>query len=124
MGTAKSGLPTANVSRDQNGSVVIEINANAKNPLVPFPASLIEPGIRPNLTVTIPTDASSATVTGQSSAFPAQEVNGTVGTVTNPLFQFSPAGTNPIYLYKMVQVSQTKPLPLCMTDADGRKACQ
>jgi hypothetical protein len=68
---------------------VIQIDANAKNPLVPFPFSLVEPGIKPNLTVTIPTDASSATVTGQTSAFPAQEVNGTVGTATNPLFQFS-----------------------------------
>lgn len=122
--TAKSGLPTANVSRDDNGNVVIKIDANAKNPLIPFPASLVEPGIKPNLTISIPTDASSATVTGQTSAFPAQEVNGTVGGATNPLFRFSPTSSSPFDLYSTVPVNQTKPLPQCTPDADGKRTCQ
>jgi len=118
--TATTGLPTAGVSRDANGSVVVKIDANTKNPLFPLP----EPGIHPNLTVTIPTNASSATVTGQTSAFPSQEINGTVGNTTNPLFQF-PSSTSPFDLFKTVNVNQTpRPLPQCTTDANGKKNCQ
>lgn len=121
--TAKDGLPTANVTRDASGAVVIQINANAKNPLGPIP-SFLEPGIKPNLSVTIPTDASTASVTGQTSGFPSQEVNATVGNATTPLLQFTPASSSPTELFKTVPVSQTKPLPQCTTDADGKRVCK
>jgi hypothetical protein len=55
------GLPTAQVSRDANGSVVINIQADAKNPLGPLQpvigkeaSEALEPGINPNLNVTLP----------------------------------------------------------------------
>jgi len=116
--TASSGLPTAKVSRDSNGNVIVNIQADAKNPLGPPEIFLgqtlgnhLEPGVSPNLTVTIPPSASTATVTGTTSGFPGQEINATEDGSTTPIFQFMPGGDSPAQLFSTVDVNQTTQLP-------------
>ncbi len=76
--TQTVGLPTATVSRDANGNVVIHITQDAANPLSPAPQALT-PGIKSDLNVTIPTDASSVSVGGTVSGSPAFELNAATG---------------------------------------------
>jgi RHS repeat-associated protein len=75
--TQTVGLPTATVTRDSNGNVVVGIKQDAANPLTPQGAT---PGIKSDLNVTIPQDASSVTTAGTVSGSPAFELNiGTEG---------------------------------------------
>jgi RHS repeat-associated protein len=76
--TQTVGLPTATVSRDANGNVVIHITQDAANPLSLAPQALT-PGIKSDLNVTIPTDASSVSVGGTVSGSPAFELNAATG---------------------------------------------
>jgi hypothetical protein len=71
----------------------------------------LEPGISPNLNVTLPPSGSSATVTGTTSSFPAQEINATEGNTTTPIFQFMPSSTSPTQLLGTQTVNQTTKLP-------------
>jgi hypothetical protein len=73
--TQTVGLPTATVTRDGNGNVVIGFKQDAANPLTPQGAT---PGIKSDLSVTIPGNASSVTAAGTVSGSPAFEMN--VGT--------------------------------------------
>lgn len=63
-------LPSASAAYDKNGNTVVQINQNVQNPLAP--GSL---GIRSDLTVTIPKDASSISVQGTVSGSPSFEMN-------------------------------------------------
>lgn len=71
--TQTQGLPTAQVSRDGNGNVVANIQQNAANPLTTPQA--LTPGIRSDLTVTVPPNASSVSTAGTVSGSPAFELN-------------------------------------------------
>jgi hypothetical protein len=70
--TQTVGLPTAQVSRDANGNVVINIQQDAKNPLTP---AAVTPGIQSNVTVGVPVNGSSVTTSGTVSGSPAFELN-------------------------------------------------
>jgi RHS repeat-associated protein len=123
--TATTGLPTATGTRDANGNAVINIQQDTKNPLSPAP-QFMTPGISANLNVTVPQDASSATVNGTASQFPAQELNVTrADGNTTAVEQISPAaGATPFSLLKPdAQVNATKQTPQCSTDSNGKKVC-
>jgi hypothetical protein len=47
-----------------------------------------------------------------------------VGNATTPLLQFTPASSSPAELFRTVPINQTKPLPQCTTDADGKRDCK
>ena len=72
--TATKGLPTATGTRDANGTAVINIQQDTKNPLSPGP-QLLTPGISANLNVTVAQDGSATQVTGTAALFPASELN-------------------------------------------------
>lgn len=110
--TQTVGLPTATVTRDSNGNVVIGIKQDAANPLTPQSAT---PGIKSDLNVTIPQDASSVTTAGTVSGSPAFELNiGTEGgaNINVPL---QGASNNPVAfgagLTQTNPVLNTTPLP-------------
>ena len=110
--TQTVGLPTATVARDSNGDVVIGIKQDAANPLTPQSAT---PGIKSDLNVTIPQDASSVTTVGTVSGSPAFELNiGTEGgaNINVPL---QGASSNPVAfgagLAQTNPVLNTTPLP-------------
>lgn len=88
--TQTEGLPTAQVSRDANGNVVINLKQDASNPLVPG-----APPITSDLTVTIPANASSVTTAGTVSGSPAFELNVSMegGTDLNLPLQNAPSST-------------------------------
>jgi len=106
------GLPTATVTRDSKGNVVIGIKQDAANPLTPQGAT---PGIKSDLNVTIPANASSVTTAGTVSGSPAFELNvGTEGgaNINVPL---QGASDNPVAfgagLTQTNPVLNTTPLP-------------
>jgi RHS repeat-associated protein len=88
--TQTNGLPGAQVSRDANGNVVINVKQDAANPLAPG-----APGIRSDLNITITPNASSITTSGTVSGSPAFELNvgGEGGTNLNIPLQNAPSGT-------------------------------
>ncbi len=88
--TQTEGLPTAQVSRDANGNVVINLKQDAANPLVPG-----APPIKSDLTVTIPASGSSVTTAGTVSGAPAFELNVSTegGTDVNVPLQNAPSST-------------------------------
>jgi RHS repeat-associated protein len=90
--TQTVGLPTATVTRDSSGNVVINVTQDAANPLTP---SGVTPGIQSNLNITVPTSGSSVTAAGTVSGSPAFEMNVTPagGTTTNVPLQG--ASSNP-----------------------------
>jgi RHS repeat-associated protein len=86
--TASVGLPVARWMRDAAGNPIINIQQNAKNPLLP---GLITPAIRSNVNVTVSRDAATASVSGVISAFPGHEINAArAGAPTVPIGQFGP----------------------------------
>jgi RHS repeat-associated protein len=109
--TQTVGLPTAQVSRDADGNVVINIQQNAANPLTP---AAVTPGIQSNVTVGVPVNGSSVTTSGTVSGAPAFELN--VQTPGNPTtnipLQPNPP-TNPIAFG--AALSQTNKLPTTTT---------
>jgi hypothetical protein len=76
--TQTQGLPNAQVSRDANGNVVINIKQDDPNPLTP---QGMTPGIKSDLTVSVPFSGNSVTTSGTVSGSPAFELN--VGTPGN-----------------------------------------
>lgn len=66
------GLPSATVTRDDKGNVVINVKQDAALPLTP---QSLTPGIRSDLNITIPPNASSVTTAGTVSGSPAFELN-------------------------------------------------
>ena len=88
--TQTEGLPTAQVSRDANGNVVINLKEDASNPLVPG-----APPIKGDLTLTIPPSGSSVTTAGTVSGDPAFELNVSTegGTDVNVPLQSAPSST-------------------------------
>jgi hypothetical protein len=111
--TQTVGLPTAAVSRDANGNVVINIQQDAKNPLTP---AAVTPGIESNLTVGVPVNGSSVTTSGTVSGSPAFELNvGTPGNSTTNV-PLQGASSNPLaFSYNLTQTNKlpttTTPLP-------------
>jgi len=110
--TQTNGLPTATVTRDSNGNVVINIKQDAANPLTPQSAT---PGIKSDLNVTIPENASSVSTGGTVSGSPAFELNvGTEGGA-NINIPLQGASNNPVAfgagLTQTNPVVNTTPLP-------------
>jgi RHS repeat-associated protein len=70
--TQTVGLPTATVTRDDKGNVVINVKQDAALPLTP---QTLTPGIKSDLNITIPPNASSVTTAGTVSGSPAFELN-------------------------------------------------
>jgi RHS repeat-associated protein len=88
--TATNGLPTVTGTRDANGTPVLNIQQDTKNPLSPGLQALT-PGVSGNLTVTVWQDLSTVQVTGTAAPFPASEMNITTADgTTTPIFQFQP----------------------------------
>ena len=88
--TATNGLPIATGTRDENGTPIINIQQDTKNPLSPGPQALT-PGISANLNVMVYQDASTTQVTGTAANFPASELNLTrADGTTTPVLQFMP----------------------------------
>ena len=102
-------------SRDANGNPVLSFSENAKNPIAPGPQALT-PGIRQDLTIGIQQNtagqATSVSVSGSTSQFPASEVNVTTpGGTTTQVFGYAPP-ENPLLLFLNRPVPpQTTPLP-------------
>lgn len=106
--TANTGLPFATGSRDANGSAVVNIAQDVKNPLSPANDVLgntlgqaVTPGISANLTMSFTPNGAGITTTGTASNFPSEEliVTNSSGAIT-PIFQYSPPPTaNPFSLY-------------------------
>jgi RHS repeat-associated protein len=110
--TQTVGLPTAQVSRDANGNVVINVQQNAANPL-PDPQALT-PGIKSDLTVNVPVNGSSVTTSGTVSGAPAFELNvQTPGNSTTNIPLQSNPPTNPIAFG--AALTQTNQLPTTTT---------
>jgi hypothetical protein len=65
-------LPQVSGAYDKAGNVVLQISEDAKLPLTP---AAITPGIRADLTVTIPPDASQVRISGTVSGSPSFEAN-------------------------------------------------
>jgi RHS repeat-associated protein len=110
--TQSEGLPGVTSAKfDANGNVVVTIQQNSVNPLAP-PGTA---GIRSDLTLTIPADATSVTVSGSVSNSPAFELNvfGEGGSSTNISLQS--AATNSLAfvagLYETDNILVSKPLP-------------
>ncbi len=120
--TATKGLPTATGTRDANGTAVINIQQDTKNPLSPGP-QLLTPGISANLNVTVAQDGSATQVTGTAALFPASELNVTRqdGTTT-PVVEYMPsAEASPWSLLKPDRdVNEKKNTPACH---GGEKGC-
>lgn len=110
--TQTVGLPTATVTRDSNGNVVVGVQQNAANPLTP---AGVTPGIQSNLTMTVPVNGSSVTTSGTVSGSPAFELNvGTPGnSTTNVPLQGAPSNSVMfgIGLTQTNTIQNTKPLP-------------
>lgn len=119
--TATLGLPTATGSRDANGTPIVNIQQDTKNPLSPGPQSLT-PGISANLNVMVYQDASTTQVTGTAAQFPASELNVTRqdGTTT-PVIQFMPpTGATPFSLLRPDRtVNERKQTPACHSGDAG-----
>lgn len=113
--TATKGLPTATGTRDENGTPIINIQQDTKNPLSPGPQALT-PGITANLNVLVYQDASTTQVTGTAANFPASELNVTrADGTTTPVIQFlPPADATPFSLLKPDrEVDVEKETPAC-----------
>lgn len=113
--TATKGLPTATGSRDANGTPVINIQQDTKNPLSPGPA-FMTPGISANLNVMVYQDASTTQVNGTAAQFPASELNVTrADGTTTPVIQFMPpSDATPWSLMKSDRdVHEKKETPSC-----------
>jgi RHS repeat-associated protein len=109
--TQTVGLPAAQVSRDANGNVVINIQQNAANPLTP---AAVTPGIQSNVTVGVPVNGSSVTTSGTVSGAPAFELNvQTPGNPTTNIPLQSNPPTNPIAFG--AALTQTNQLPTTTT---------
>ena len=110
--TQTQGLPNAQVSRDANGNVVINIKQDAPNPLTP---QGMTPGIKSDLTVNVPVNGTSVTTSGTVSGSPAFELNvGTPGNdTTNIPLQGAPSNSVMfgIGLTQTNTIQNTKPLP-------------
>ena len=122
--TAQTGLPTATAIRDAKGDVVLSINQAVKNPLTPV--AWVTPPIDASLTLAIPQDASSVTVTGTVAGFPAHELNVTrADENVTPVMQFTPLPyKTPLELYNRdLEVNTTVPTPQCSPDAAGNSVC-
>ncbi len=119
--TATKGLPTATGARDANGTPIINIQQDTKNPLSPGPQALT-PGISANLNVMVYQDASTAQVSGTAAQFPASELNVTraEGTTT-PVIQYTPpSDATPWSLAKQDrEVYEKKETPACSGSAQG-----
>ena len=86
---ATNGIPQAQVSRDEDGAVVIKIGASTQ---IPFRVGLLPPPrITPALTITIPSDAKELLIGGNVQHFPSHEINATVNGVTSPLLRLREA---------------------------------
>lgn len=109
--TASTGLPFATGGRDSFGNAVINIQQAAKNPLSPAP-SIVSPAIKTDMNVIISPDASTASVSGSMTPFPAHEAfidsNGPVTII----YQFKPRkDATPFSLFTTIQVN-TGPMQL------------
>ncbi|MBN8729676.1 MAG: RHS repeat-associated core domain-containing protein [Acidobacteria bacterium] len=111
--TATVGLPTATGSRDANGTPIINIQQNTKNPESPVPG-VLTPGITANLNVMVYQDASVTRVSGTAAQFPASELNVTRadGTTTGVIQYMPPPGATPFSLIRPDRsVNETKQTP-------------
>jgi hypothetical protein len=99
--TATTGLPTATGTRDANGTPIINIQQDTKNPLSPAP-EFLTPGISANINVMVYQDASVTQVNGTAATFPASELNVTRadGTTTPVIEYMPPADATPWSLFK------------------------
>jgi RHS repeat-associated protein len=121
--TQTQGLPNAQVSRDANGNVVINIKQDAANPLTP---QGMTPGIKSDLTVNVPVSGSSVTASGTVSGSPAFELNvGTPGNATTNI-PLQGASSNPIMFgigltqtNKLPQTTTPLPPPRCTSGQSG-----
>jgi RHS repeat-associated protein len=110
--TQTVGLPTATVTRDANGNVLINIQQSAANPLTPSAAT---PPITSDLNVTVPTDGSSVTTAGTVSGSPAFELNVTGEGGSQANIPLQGASSNPfafgLHLYQTNSRLNTTHLP-------------
>ena len=99
--TASVGLPVATGTRDANGTPIVNIQQDTKNPESPMP-NMLTPGITANLNVMVYQDASTTQVSGTAANFPASELNVTrADGTTTPVIQFMPApGATPFSLLR------------------------
>jgi hypothetical protein len=124
--TANSGLPTFNVGRDDKGNVTINVSQDVKNAASPGP-QFLTPGVSTNVGITVSQDASSVTVAGTHSQYPALEINAQVGDSTpTPVYQFMPSDPgDPTYLTLpnmnvFVNKQLPPPPPPCAEDTDKK----
>jgi RHS repeat-associated protein len=110
FGTQTVGVPKAQVGRDGNGNVVITIKQDAANPLTPQGET---PGIKSDLTVSIPVDGSSVTTSGTLSGAPAFELN--VGTPGNSMTNIPLQGASSNSFLFLNDLRQTNKLPTTTT---------
>jgi RHS repeat-associated protein len=109
--TATSGLPTVSGSRDANGNAVLNFQENTKNPLEP---QSLTPGIRADLNVTVPQDASSVTTVGTVSGTPSFGLNVSTegGADVNIPLQTEPSGMSfGLGLFQTNSILNVTPLP-------------
>jgi RHS repeat-associated protein len=111
--TQTVGLPTAQVSRDANGNVVINVQQDAKNPLTP---ASVTPGIQSNVTIGVPVNGSSVTTSGTVSGSPAFELNvQTPGNSTTNIPLQGASSNSAAFSYGLTQTNKlpttTTPLP-------------
>ncbi|MGA2236989.1 MAG: RHS repeat-associated core domain-containing protein [Terriglobales bacterium] len=123
-GQATEGLPTVTGTRDANGNAVLNFQENAKNPLEPQSLPL---GIRADLNVTVPQDASSVTTVGTVSGAPSFGLNVSTagGADVNIPLQTEPASNFGF----MMGLTQTNPIlnvtplppppPPCVQNGNG-----
>jgi RHS repeat-associated protein len=123
--TAEKGLPTFNVARDDKGNVTINVSQDVKNAAAG--PSFLTPGVSTNVAITVSQDASSVTVAGNHSQYPALEINAQVGDNTpTPVYQFTPSDPgDPSYLLLpninvFVNKQLPPPPPPCTPDKDKK----
>jgi RHS repeat-associated protein len=122
--TQTQGLPNAQVSRDANGNVVINIKQDAPNPLTP---QGMTPGIKSDLTVNVPVNGTSVTRSGTVSGSPAFELNvGTPGNDTTNIPLQGASGNSVMFVIGLTQTNKlpqtTTPLPAPRCTA-GQSGC-
>jgi len=120
--TATSGLPVATGTRDANGTPIINIQQNTKNPESPVP-QVLTPGISANMNVMVYQDASTVQVTGTAAQFPASELNVTrADGTTTPVIQYMPPSDATPYslLEPDRHINEKKETPACN---GGDKGC-
>ena len=119
--TTTIGLPTATGTRDSNGTPIVNIQQNEKNPEASVP-TFLTPGISANLNVMVYQDASVTQVSGTAAQFPASELNVTrADGTTTPVIQFMPpSGATPYSLIRPDRtVNERKETPACHGGDNG-----